>query len=358
MSRRHCPRPRDPLRAAALAVVLPLALALAPPRADAPNLDPASRLPDTGSATEYWDLVARFESGHRLVARFLITNEGPGSETAAAVGHLIHPDGALTPFKNGRREGRWSLSSDGRRIEIGSSVIDWRGAVRHFEVDNDKRGVKIFLDFRTDGPGAEWPADAAPPGYAVQLLAVAEPVEGSVWVRGMPEPLAVRGRIGLTHTWMERSESDLTLRRIDFFSLQPDPAIFLSNLTTPEGKQEPWLAVRRGDELLSDSAQLTLELMEPPATEGDSEYPLPRALRLRGAAVEGEVRLGEPLVAQDPFEVLPAPFRLLLSFRSRPHRVWAESPFEVTFGPTADHPAFRATGSGIANVTFLNPLPR
>ena len=58
-------------------------------------------------ASEYWDLMARFESGHRLVARFLVTNEGPGEHTAVAVGHVVFPDGSSVDFRNGRGRAGW-----------------------------------------------------------------------------------------------------------------------------------------------------------------------------------------------------------------------------------------------------------
>jgi hypothetical protein len=97
---------------------LVLAAADLPPRGD-----PRSRIPDAENASEYWDLAAQFESGHALVARFMITHEGPGQNTAIAYGHFIEPDGTIRPWTNGRREGNWDLKSEGRVIDIGSSEL-------------------------------------------------------------------------------------------------------------------------------------------------------------------------------------------------------------------------------------------
>ena len=90
----------------------------------------ADALPTGDCDSLYWDLTARFDSGDRLYARILVTNEGPGEHTAAAAGHWIEADGHVTPFQNGRREGRWEASPGAQRIRIGSTVLDRReGAI-------------------------------------------------------------------------------------------------------------------------------------------------------------------------------------------------------------------------------------
>jgi len=98
-------------------------------------VDPAAKLPAGGSASEYWDLVAQLGDGFRVTARFIITNEGPGERSAAAFGHVLRPGAEPVVFQNARREGKWRLASDGRRIEIGSSHLDFSGYYSHFVVD-------------------------------------------------------------------------------------------------------------------------------------------------------------------------------------------------------------------------------
>ena len=111
----------------------------------------SSRISDGGSASEYWDIVAHFDSNHHLFARFLITNEGPGDRTAIATWQLIDANGKRTEFRNGRRKQRWTLSPDGNRIEIGSSVFDRSGPVHRLEYDSTKRGIASRFNTRRKG---------------------------------------------------------------------------------------------------------------------------------------------------------------------------------------------------------------
>ncbi len=62
-------------------------------------------------------------------------------------------------------------------------------------------------------------------------------------------------------------------------------------------------------------------------------------------------------VRHDLFEALPLPFRLWLSLRMRPHRVWTDSAFEVKIRSSPDTSPLEIRGTGITSVTFLNPLP-
>ena len=89
-----------------------------------PRCDPRTDLPGGSAASEYWDLAAHFVSGHRAYARFLITNEGPGERNGVAIGHVITPEGVAVEFRNGRLEDRWTLGERGRRLDIGSSLLD------------------------------------------------------------------------------------------------------------------------------------------------------------------------------------------------------------------------------------------
>ncbi len=111
------------------------------------STSPAARVSKGNSSSEYWDAAALFESGHRVFARFSISNEGPGDDTGYAIGQVVFPDGTVVPFTNGRRKGRWQLSEDGLRMEIGSSVLDLRKPVRKLEVDKNTAGIKLFLRF-------------------------------------------------------------------------------------------------------------------------------------------------------------------------------------------------------------------
>jgi len=349
-------RSREPRLAAGLAAGLALLLPLAAGSNGAPGAEPASgaaRLSSGEAASEYWDLTARLDSGHRVFARFLISNEGPGSHSAAAIGHVLRPDGTSVRFDNAKGSGEWDVSSDGLRLHISSSILDLTPPHPKFEYDSNKRGVKLHLWFEPGSPLAR-PEDPALPDYALDLLDPAAPVHGTLWLRGMAAPIPVTGLLALTHTRMERSESDLAARRIDFFSLSGDTSVYLSELTTPAGGRSRWLVVERGAERVFAGGGFELEL-EPPAGGGD--YPVPAALRLRAPGVQGRIGLAPVLLQDDPFEALPGPFRFLLSWKASPRRVWAESPFELRLGSGGDAPAALFEGSGITSVTFPNPLP-
>lgn len=346
---------RRPAAALAIWASLAAALAAAEPDPAAERVDPAARLASQGSACEYWDLTARLDSNHRVFARFVITNQGPGTRTALAIGHLVQPDGVVVPFQNGRRWGRWNLGPEGLRMEIGSSLLDLRGPVRRFEVDKRKKGIRIRLDYPPGRPRS-FRKGRGLGAYAIDLLELAEPVEGSVWVAGMAEPLAVRGTIAMTHTWMERSEPDLALRRIDVLSLDSERALFLSELTAPGGGHSRWLVLRDRGQFVLDSREFELGLEPAAPAGGNPDYPIPGAIRLRGPEVEGEIRLGRVLAQHNPLEALPQPFRLWLSFQMRPWRVWTDALLELRLGAGADRPALRFSGAGIGSITYLNPF--
>jgi hypothetical protein len=339
-------RRRATLGLAALAAAL---FAGAPERGD-----PRARLSTADAALEYWDLVARFETGQRLVARVLVTNEGPGEHTAVGVGHLILPDGETVEFRNGRLRGRWSISADGQSLRIGSTELALGAPVRRLDYDNDRRGIEIHLRLHADGP-ARFPRSGEWPEYRVDVLDLAAPVEGTFQLPGMPAPLAISGRAALVHTWMDRSEPSLVLRRIELASLDPGAAVYLRDVTTPEGKSHRWL-VALGEFGVVESSDFEIELEPRPGTPAQEGYPVPATARLRGPGLAATVTFGHELLEHDPLGDLPQPFRFLLSFAMRPRRVWTDSPFSLRLDAAAGRAALAVDGSGIASVTYLNPL--
>ena len=251
-------------RLVALAATLALARvgpALASePGAESPSRR-AARLPSGDSASEYWELTAQFDSGHRLFSKFMITNSGPGDRTALALTHLVTPEGRSHEFRNGRRKGRWQLSPDGLRIKIGSSVLDLGEPLGRLEIDKTKQQVKIYLRIRW-GAGAIRGERTGPDGYHSALLEVAAPIEGSIWVRDMEQPLEVRGRVGVTHHWMTSAEAELVTRRIELYALDAEPALYVSEVTAPGGERFRWLAVQEGGDVVYSSDQAKVELVE------------------------------------------------------------------------------------------------
>ena len=80
-------RTRRRLGLVAVALLAAAGLALgAGANASVPRGDPAARLPEGALAGEAWDLVARFESGHLLLATVALTNTPLGGRTGSAPG--------------------------------------------------------------------------------------------------------------------------------------------------------------------------------------------------------------------------------------------------------------------------------
>jgi hypothetical protein len=287
-----------------------------------------------------------------VFARFLVTNEGPGVRTAAAVGHVILAGGEVVPFKWGRDEEDWRLGPDRRRLKIAKAVLELGGPAIVVSVDSEKRGVKLALEIARAGPVvATAPLAGA---YWVDVLLPA-PVQGRIWVRGMAAPRAVAGTAAVAHTWMERREADVIRRRTDLVARLGGTALFVSQLTPVEGGRRTTMVAGRGGHVLvrADDAQLDSGAA---TTRGDARYPVPAGFEVRSAALTAQVAVGRELLRWDPLEVLPQPFRFLLALRGRPQRVWADADVVLTMtlpdaGAVAD-----AHGAGIVALSFAQPI--
>ncbi len=357
--RRRCANAaRATLACAATALVAAIAAAEPAAVAAVPRGEPGSRLGNSGSSTEYWDLLATLDSGHRVIARFSITNEGPGRNTAYALGHVIGPDGVAHRFQNGREEGRWTLRDDGHQLEIGSSELYLRGPERRLWIRREKMGV--VLDLRFSPPALGRAQDPGIPGYFVDLLHAATPVQGTLHLlQEMPAPIAVHGVIACTHTWMDRSEPELALRRIDFFALQPDPAapsIYLSSVSTPRGGRAQRIVVEAQGRVIVDQPRLSLDAGPPIALQRRAGYTIPSRLDFDAPGLRGSLQMSRLLLEDDPMGVIPQPFRWLMSLKSQPHRIWIESPFEVRVPGAQSASQETLRGTGVAAFNFLNPL--
>ncbi|MGH7966455.1 MAG: hypothetical protein ACRERD_32295, partial [Candidatus Binatia bacterium] len=285
--------------------------------------DPAARLLSGEFASERWEFTARFDSGHLLFTEVLITNIGLGDRNAAVIGHIIEPEGKVYEFRNGRREGAWNLSADGLRIEVGSSLLNQQEPVHTLGVS--KRSVRVDLRFRPDGPVA-WSDKFVPSGYALDLLDAAVPVEGTLWARGMKEPASVRGTAAFTHSWVSKAESDVLLRRVEFFSLQGEYSIYFVDLTPPEGSRSRWLVVTHQGRTIYETQDF--ELSFDGSVGKSKDYAMPGTLQLKSEKIAGQVQVDRVLLRYNPLDDLPQPFRWLVSLKARPQRAFALSPFE------------------------------
>ena len=319
---------------------------------DAMRPNPAARLPKGDGASEHWDLTVRLESGHWLVARFIITGIGPGDRNALVIGHVIKPDGSTIRFKNGRKQDRWTLAADGRALDVGTSHLTLRDPAYRIFIDKDAARI----DLRFPGEAVpQPPGDLFPDGYGLQILALAAVVEGSLELPGMAIPLAVSGRAALTHTFMDRDEGDLVARRIDFYNVA-EPALYAVDWTRPNGERGQWLAAlpQPGEGFATSQFEVHLEgRLTSVQREG---YPVPSGIRLSGACAEGQIDLAKRLLESDPLGILPQPLRWFAGLRMKPHRVWADGPFGVTLRDCSNHPPVAIRGTGITALTFLNRL--
>ena len=314
----------------------------------------SARLSPAAAAMEYWDITAVLQSGHRFAARFLVTNEGPGTRTAAAVGHLLLPDGTLKPIAYGRTREAWTLSADGRRIKIASAVLDLGHPVARVEVDSDRLGIKLGLDF--EPAAAPVVISPLPGAYAIEALAPTA-THGTLWLRGMPAPVPLEGTLALTHTWMERSEVDLVQRRAELFGRSGDVGLYLADLTLADGRRRSTLVVWRGADVQQRSDDLPVTFGDALLTPEDPHYPVAQHWEAYGGQARLRAHLQREWLRWDLLDSVPQPFRLLLSFKAQPQRIWADADFALTLAHGEAPPTIAVQGLGVGVLTFLRPLP-
>lgn len=322
-----------------LLLLSPLAYA-----AEASRVDPAARLPAGNSAGEAWDVSARFDDGARFFARFWITNEGPGERTGVVMGYLTRPDGSVADVKYGREKDNWTLAAGGRYLEIASGVLDLRGPTGRVEVDSNKYGRKIYLRF-------PMPAEPTGPcgGEDFEVVRLGAPVDGLYWVKGMQEPQAAKGTIAVTHSWGSASEIDRILRRIEVTGRVGDFDVLGISSLAPSGAETSCVAAMRGGRVVHEARGATLEVA--PASAGnEGKYPLPSAVTFAGTGLNLTVEPGRELVRANPLDIVPQPFRLLLSVRSQPRRISTDSRLRLRLDGDKE-----AQGEGLATVTYTNP---
>lgn len=330
--------------------------------ADTPRGAPAARVLTNEFSSEHWELTARFESGHLLFVEFLITNIGWGDRSAAVTGHVITPEGKTYAFHNGRREGRWTLSPDRLRIECGKSSLDLHAPQYQFVVA--KKNLRLHIAFHPDET-ATWSNLLTHSGYALDLLAAAVPVTGTLWLDGEKDPVRLQGTLTATHSWMNKLGSSLILRRLEFFSLRQELPLYGLDLMTPEGAHRRWLVMKhQGKTYAWDDFTLATDDTHPLIK--DAGYTIPGSLHFQGTGTQGNFQFARLLLNNDPFEHLPAPLRFLASvtLHMHPRRLWTLSPYVITpqelqlrEGSASTSLPRQVHGVGITAFTYLNPLP-
>jgi hypothetical protein len=310
----------------------------------------AQILPDGDCAGVYWDLTAAFKSGDRVYARVLVTRAGPTDRNAAGVGYWIDRNGTQTRFQNGRSEGDFELTAAGDRIRIGSTRLELGAAATVFEVDNDKRGVKLRLALEATPQSAATPIFPGDP--EVDLLVLGRATTARAWRTGMAAPRELRGFATLVRTRHRACESERSAQRVDVHRLPPGGASLLIHEQLVDGTERSWLGwrVTRGSETGMKTLRPETVALEDWRAEGDGTR-LPHRLRPIGGALAGEVAVGTAQLSIDPLAALPRVVRMLYWFGARPRRIWADATSELTAGASEALPR----GAAIASFSFLRP---
>lgn len=317
--------------------------------AEPPAISPASRLTPEESFAESWDISARFDSGHLMFGRFSISNQGPGDEIAYALGQVVFPDGQVAVFQNGRRKGQWSLTDGRLRIEIGSSLLDFRSPVWRVEINKNRAGQKMHMTL-PPGPGRAHTWPSPPSGVRVDLLRNAAPIEGTIWVRGIQDdPISVAGVVTATHTSMDVIETDWIQRRVELHAGDGALAIYLLDVASPGGDSTRWLVVEKAGAVVLQANDFEVEYAGR-SHQWAAPYPSPARILIRGPRVSGSIVLGDLLVRQDPLSIAPQPFRWLLSFKMEPDQAWFDAASEFV----VDGEAIAATG--VVSVFYVNEM--
>lgn len=330
-----------------LAAVAALALA-SPAPAGAVAAAPAVRMPAGELAGEYWDVIARLDSGHLLIAQTYISNLGPGDRSAGAVGYLVSSDGKVESFKRSEPEGKWRLV-DGRWIDLHSVELDPAGPPRRFSVGRDELGVDLVMK----NGGAPRNGGTISSACPVELLEMASPADAELRTKKGAAPKKTRAHVAMTHRWTQSLESDCTLRRVELFVLERELGLYFSETTTPDGALHRWLVVRRGERVVFEGDPGAAKVRW---STGAGGFAPPDSVRFSVAGIEAHVRFEEePLATLDPTERLSVPVQLLVATRSRPRLSWMRAPYDVSVSSEGGKSrSFR--GDAVAKVSYLNPL--
>lgn len=360
-----------------------------PPR---PVLDPSARLLRDDDASEAWTLFLELESGHRITQRFLLTNVGPGSHSAVAVGHLVEPGRAPYRYENGRRRSRWTLSDDRLFFDIAASHLDLHRPTGELRITKDDIELRFFFEFARSQAASAVPPERTPPGMHIEVLAIGVPTHGTIRAPWMTAPLATRGHAWLVHGWSEREEADVLSRRLEVFGRTEQTSFYAVHLEGRGDWQSAWrIEAGPRDRIVESEINVPeawIERMPPERLAASRRYPVPERLEVRAGHRSGAITLDREWLRFDPLEVIPQPFRWFIRRRSEPQEVWAEARIGGSLLLAPDSPSLPPSGemqpasagtnasseargsreteretaigsvAGVASITFLNPVKR
>lgn len=307
---------------------------------------PTIRLPEGEFASDAWDMVARFDSGHMVFSQAVVTNIGWGDHKAAVVGLVRDPDGKLQVFRRSEEQGGWKLSRDGLKMDLRSIVFDRRNTMHRLDVGKDE--FELRVEWKPSHRPL-WPA-ALPQQCPVEIHEISSEALGSLWSEGMPEATRLaRGRAALTHRWTADMEASCLRRRTEVFLLESDVGIYFTEIETLTGSKHAWVAIERDGVVTEQGTPARAAIDWRRDADG---YPTLRALDLSAAGVRLRAEAQEPFFSFDLLDRVPMPFRSILATRTSPRLMLATARFSLDL-PGA--PAARR-GTAVVKLDYSNPM--
>lgn len=338
------PRSSDPWRRALHSAALVALLATAAWGVPSPG-GPAVRLPEGEFASDAWDLVARFDSGHLIFSQAMVTNLGWGDHKAVVVGLVVTPDEKVQVFRRSEAEGDWKLSRDGLRMDLRSIVFDRGQALHRLDVGKDE--FELGVEWQPSGQPV-WPA-ALPQRCPVEVHEINSDARGSLWSVGMSGPTRLeRGRVALTHRWTAELESSCLLRRTELFVLESDLGVYFTEITTADGRTHRWVALRRGDAVVYQGAPERVALRWRTDASG---YAGLRRIELAAAGIALRAEVGEPFFRFELLDRVPVGFRSALATRTRPRLLLARARLTLELPGVAGR-----ARSAVVKLDYANPF--
>jgi hypothetical protein len=312
---------------------------------------PAVRLPEGEFASDAWDLIARFQSGHLVFSQAVVTNLGWGDHKAAVVGLVVTPDQKVQVFRRSEDEHGWKLSRDGLKMDLRSIVFDRRGSLHRLDVGKDEFELRVEWK---PSHSPVWPA-VLPQRCPIEIHEIASEAQGSLWSEGMAGPTPLEGgRVALTHRWTAELEASCLVRRTELYVLEPDVGLYFTEIATPDGATHRWVALERAGNVVYQGAPERAQLTWRSDASG---YPALQSADVTAAGVRLRANASEPFFSFDLLDRVPMPFRSALATRTRPRLMLARAHFmlELTNVGPGRAPAAQQ-GNAVVKIDYANPL--
>jgi hypothetical protein len=345
-------RPRRPERRRAPQLLAALVVALAAAAWGGPSPGgPAVRLPDGEFASDAWDFVARFDTGHLVFSQAVVTNIGWGDHKAAVVGLVVAPDDKVQVFRRSEEESGWKLSRDGLRMDLRSIVFDRGQEEHHLDVGKDE--FELHVEWAPSQQPV-WPA-SLPQRCPIEVHEISSPASGSLWTEGMSGPTQLpSGQVALTHRWTGELEASCLRRRAELFVLEPKLGVYFTEIITSAGTTHRWVALLRDGKVVHEGTPERAVLAWRPDAGG---YPALRSLELTAQGVRLRADVAQPFFHFDLLDRVALPFRNALATRTEPRLMLARAKFTLEQAGAAGEAPVQLTGGAVVKLDYANPLP-